>query len=93
MNHARRVILSQSRFDPGRGKRHPANPNTGGIEDGVVDGRRSGTRRWFPGAGRRTLDVIDENDLELRNVLPSRDRIAVPIDAGDVSVVERNLFL
>src|SRR6516164_8784387 len=72
-----------------RVERLASDADAGGVEDGVRNGRGSGSRRGLPGAARRNkLAVrglairVDQKGVDLRNVPDVDGRIGQPVDRG-----------
>src|SRR5450631_2830621 len=74
-------------------ERQRSQSNPRGVEDRVRDGGWDRARRRFPGACRWLVRVVEQNGLDLGHFGIREDRVALPIETGDVRLVERDLFL
>src|SRR5262245_33006352 len=67
--------------------------DTGGGEDRVGDDGRDGAGCRLARAHRRLVATVDQHDLDgLRHLAEAQERIGLPVQAGDASSIEADLF-
>ena len=85
--------LAQCRLDPFRCKGNQAQPDTHRIEDGIGNRRRYWPHRPLPYPHIGLPRPIDQDGIDLRRVLKTQNRVAVPIATGDAVLVKCHLLL
>lgn len=63
-----------------------------GMVDGVGDGCGGGALRGFAGAQGGLVGAVDDDDFDLGGLVHVEDRVRGPVAAGNVMLVEANLF-
>src|ERR1700674_2607339 len=74
-------------------ERKRAQPRAHRVEYGVGDRGRDDRGRRLAGAPGLLAGAVDQVDVDLRYLREGKDRVALPVEAGDPGAVERHLFL
>ena len=70
-------------------QRRAAQPDAGGIEHGIGDGRGNWADRAFAGAGRWQFGTVDQHDVDrLGRLADVEYRIRKPVHTRDLGAVE-----
>jgi hypothetical protein len=77
--------LHPGRLQPCRREGYRPQAHAGGVENSIGDGRGDRPAGRFAGAARRQFGPVDQGDVDLLGrILDVEDRVALPVDAGNV---------